>query len=157
MRPQRSIGRESDGFRVRLPAEERAALRVLPAQLRNLVASGDREDPAVARLFPDAVPDDPEAEREFRRVAGDELVTDRLRATEVWESTLDRERLTEDELLAWLGALNDVRLVLGTRLDVTEDSTDADFEGNEERASAFELYRYLSWLVTEIVEALDES
>lgn len=150
------IRREGEGFRVRLPAEERDALRALPDQLRALVESGDREDPAVARLFPDAVPDDPEAERDFRRVAGEGLVNDRLRATELWESTLDHEQLSEDELLAWLGAVNDVRLVLGTRLDVSEESTDADFAGDEERASAFELYRYLSWLVTEIVEALDE-
>lgn len=155
MRLGRGIEREGEGFLVRLPAEERDVLRTLPGQLRALVASGDRDDPAVARLFPEAVPDDPAAEEEFRRIAGDGLLAGRLRATEVWESTIDRDLLTEEELLAWLGALNDLRLVLGTRLDVTEDSTDEDFVGDEERGSAFELYRYLSWLVSEIVEALD--
>mgnify|MGYP003296763223 CR=1 FL=1 len=30
-------------------------------------------------------------------------------------------RLTEEQLLSWLGVLNDLRLVLGTRLEIDEE------------------------------------
>jgi hypothetical protein len=50
--------------------------------------------------------------------------------------------------------LNDVRLVLGVRLAVTEESTSADFAGDAETETAFELYRYLSYLEENVVEAL---
>jgi hypothetical protein len=62
--------------------------------------------------------------------------------------------VNQDELTGWLGAINDLRLVLGVRLDVTEESMAADFAGEPEREASFELYRYLSVLEEEIVDAL---
>ena len=38
------------------------------------------------------------------------------------EASIDADRLTEDQLLSWLGVLNDLRLVLGTRLEITEET-----------------------------------
>jgi hypothetical protein len=63
-------------------------------------------------------------------------------------------RWSEDELLAWLAALNDVRLVLGVRLAVTEEATVADFAGDPEAERAYDLYRYLSYLEEQVVDAL---
>jgi len=73
------------------------------------------------------------------------------------EATLDAERLSEEDVLAWLAVLNDLRLVLGTRLDLTEETTEADFAGSDPRAEAFGLYTYLTWLVDAIVRALSGS
>jgi hypothetical protein len=64
--------------------------------------------------------------------------------------------VNEDELLAWLGSLNSIRLVVGTRLDVTEETTERDFADDEEAAGLFELYGYLTWLQGWVIEALDE-
>jgi hypothetical protein len=151
-RSDRRIQRTRRGdFRVRLPASERAVLASLPSQLRDLLAG---DDPALARLFPPAYADDPEADAEYRRLMHEDLVEGRLSSLDVLEATLSAERVTEDQLAAWLGALNDLRLVLGTRLDVTEDLNERPMSADDPRASAFGLYLYLGWLEEQVVEAL---
>src|SRR5207244_6793746 len=104
---------------LRIPREEREVLRTLPAQLREILPT---DDPAVGRLFPPAYPDDPERSAEYRRLVRDDLLAGHLEALQVMESTLDARRLSEEQLVAWLSALNDLRLVLGTKLDVTAET-----------------------------------
>ncbi len=142
-------------FEVKLDAPERDVLRPLPGQLRDLLESEHpSSDAAVARLFPPAYDDDPIRNLEYERLAGDDLLSERLAAVGTMERTIEAERLTEDEILAWLGVLNDLRLVLGTRLEVTEETTPEDFPHDDPRASAYALYAYLTWLVDAIVSAL---
>jgi len=142
-------------FELRLDAKERDVLRALPGQLRQLLEDEDpSSDPAMARLYPPAYLDDPIRNLEFERLAGDDLTSQRLQAIERVEATADAERLSEDDVLAWLGVLNDLRLVLGTRLEITEETTESDFPPGDPRASAFALYAYLTWLVDAIVGAL---
>jgi hypothetical protein len=138
-------------FRLRLPKEERAVLRALPGQLRELLAT---EDPSLARLFPPAYPDDDEAAAEYDRMLRQELLDGRLEALRVVERTVDADRLDEPELSAWVGALNDLRLVLGTRLDVTEEMSASRFDPRDPQAPELALYGYLSWLQEEAVTAL---
>jgi hypothetical protein len=146
------IIRAVDGsFRLRLTRPERVLLRSLPGQLRELM---DAEDPAVARLFPPAYRDDPDREAEYRRMVHDELVAGRRRALDVMEKTVDAHRLDDDQIAAWLGALNDLRLVLGTRLEVTEDSVEEDYPPGDPRRQTLALYHYLGWLVSQVVDAL---
>ena len=156
----RRVGR--DEFELRLPDEERAVLRALPAQLRTLLIDGgdagerntDADDPALGRLFPPAYWDDEARNAEYRRLMHDDLVESKLAAAAVVEATVERTRLSEEELLAWMGALNDLRLVLGTRLGVTEDPADAPDDAAPE-APAYALYSYLGWLQEQVVAALD--
>jgi hypothetical protein len=128
------------GYVVRLPSAEREVLGSLPPMLRALLAEQDAEDPALRRLFPSAFLDDEEAAAEFDSV--------------VRERTVGSDRLSEEELSAWLASVNDLRLVLGVRLAVTEESTPAEFNGDPETEQAYALYAYLSYLEEEMVEAL---
>jgi Domain of unknown function (DUF2017) len=149
---QLRIRRRRDGtFDLDLPEEERDILRTLPAALREVV-TGD--DPAAERLFPPAHPEDPLREDEYRRLTHEGLVGKRLAAIDVVEQTIDARRLDEDQLSAWLGALNDLRLVLGSRLEITEETDERELDPEDRRAPAMALYRYLTWLVDEAVEAL---
>jgi hypothetical protein len=142
-------------FELRLTPDERTILRGLPDQLRNLIENEDpTSDPAMARLYPPAYEDDPIRNLEFERMAGDELTSQRLSSISAVEGSIDADLLTEEQLLSWLGVLNDLRLVLGTRLEITEATTEDDFAGDP-RASTFALYGYLTWLVDAIVRALD--
>jgi hypothetical protein len=150
----RRIKRSRRGFDVRLPRPERDVLRTLPEQLRDLLDDGDREDPAVRRLFPSAYLDDAEASQDFDSVVRDDLADERRRSLDEMQRTLDSSSLSEDELLAWLAVVNDLRLVLGVRLAVTEESMPADFAGDEETSASYALYAYLSYLEEEMVEAL---
>jgi hypothetical protein len=143
------------GFAVRIPAVEREVLRGLPGQLRELLTDGDvAEDPALRRLYPSAYLDDPTASAEFDGLVRGDLTERRLRAIDAMERTVDARELSEDDLLSWLGAINDLRLVLGVRLAVTEESDEADFAADAREEASFALYRYLSGLEEEIVAAL---
>jgi hypothetical protein len=143
-------------FELRLEAKERDILRGLPDQLRRLIEHEDpTSDPAMARLYPPAYEDDPIRNLEFERIAGDDLTSQRLASITAMEGSIDAERLTEDQLLAWLGVMNDLRLVLGTRLEITEETTENDFARDDPRSTTFAVYSYLTWLVDAIVRALD--
>jgi hypothetical protein len=142
------------GFDVKISGAEREVLETLPGTLRSILASRDDGDPVVRRLYPGAYLDDEAASREFDDVVHDDLLERRLAAVETFERTVRASHLTEDELVDWLAALNDARLVLGVRLAVTEESTGADFAGDDETETAFELYRYLSYLEEHVVQAL---
>jgi Domain of unknown function (DUF2017) len=112
-------------FVVSLSAEDREVLRVLPTQLRSAIEANPK-DGAFRRLFPPAYENDPSAEQEYRRLVGPELDERRSSALETLAKTADATELSEEELEAWLRALNDIRLWLGTILDITEDEVDND-------------------------------
>jgi Domain of unknown function (DUF2017) len=139
------------GYRLRLPAEERELLRSLPAQLRDVLQT---DDPSLRRLFPPAYADDREADDEFRRLMRDELLEGKLAALRIVEETADADRLSGEQLEAWLGALESLRLVLGTQLDVTEATYAQELDPGDPSAPALALYGYLSWLQEQAVEAL---
>ena len=157
---RRRVRRAGDGgFELRIPADERDILRSVGPSLREVLV--DRatsiepgEDEAVDRLFPEAYPDDEELQAEFRLLAHDQLLESHLGALAVLEETVDADRLDEEQLLAWMRALNHVRLVLGVRLGVTEDRDDWPTRPRDPRAAAFAVYDYLTYLQGEIIEAL---
>jgi hypothetical protein len=145
------IKRTRRGFELRLPDQERDLLRSLPMQLREALPT---DDPAVGRLFPPAYADDPERDAEYRRLVRDDLISQHRDALQVMEETIDARRLTEEQVASWLGALNDLRLVLGTRLHVTEGTYDEAMDPDDPNTPAFALFFYLGWLEEQVVEAL---
>lgn len=153
---RRSIKRTRGGeFDLRLPDGERQMLREVLPQLRTALEGDAAHDPGFKRLFPKAYVQDPEHEAEYQALVGDELLTKRLAQIDTVLATISRERITEDELLAWMGAVNDLRLVLGTRLDVSEE-TDLDVDPSHPDAGAYGLYAYLGWLLELLVDAVAE-
>ena len=146
------------GFELRIPADERELLRSLGPQMRVVLAqpvtTAQEADPAVERLFPVAYPSDEDRQTEYRLLVHDELLSSHLAALAVLETTADAEHLDEDQLSAWMRALNEVRLVLGTRLGVTEDGDERPLDPRDPRAQAFGVYDYLTYLQGEIIEAL---
>jgi hypothetical protein len=133
---------------------ERELLRSLPQQLRELL---EANDPAVGRLFPPAYGEDDPRSAEYDALMRGDLLAERLRALEVMESTLDAPRLDQEQVTAWLSALNDIRLVLGTTLDVTEETYERDVDemsASDPGAQAHALFLYLGWLEEQVVEAL---
>ncbi len=151
MRGARIRRTRSGHFELRLPAAERDVLRTLPSQLGALLRTGD---PALERLFPPAYADDPGLEEEYRGLVRDDLMESKEGSLDVMASTIDATRLDEEQVLAWLGAINDLRLVLGTRLEVTEDRYETGFPDDDPRAVPFAIYGYLGWLEEQVVGAL---
>jgi len=141
------------GYRIDLPTEERELLRHLLPQLRELI-SVPPDDPQVRRLYPTAFPDDPEKEAEYRRFMHDELVASRQAAIDAVEASLDAKELDDAQANAWMTSLNSVRLVLGTMLDVSEDTDVALVSDDDPDVQAYALYAYLSLLLEEMLDAV---
>jgi hypothetical protein len=153
----------NDRVRVRLAHDEVAVLRGLPDQLRSVLGEGG-DEPVNQRLFPPAYLDvaDIEHDTEYHRLMRDDLVKEKLTNLDLVTDTLARGstsvrrwtiELTDEEATAWLGVLNDLRLALGVRLDITEDF-DGDVDDADPRAPALRLLSYLGWLEEQLLEAL---
>lgn len=130
-------------------------------QLVGLDPEAERpEDPALARLFPDAYLDDVEAAAEFRRFTERDLRDTKLAhattALETLRRSGEKVTLSADEASAWLGALNDVRLALGTRLGITEEAMAefAELPDDDPRAATYHVYDWLTYLQETLVRAL---
>jgi hypothetical protein len=151
---RRGIQRQRDGtYRVRLPTEERHVLAALPGQIREALEAGE---PTLHRLFPPAFVDDDVGNAEYARLVGTGLLEGKLRALHELERTAHDESLSEEVLRSWLGALESLRLVLGTQLDVTEESY-GPLDVRDPDAPRLALYQWLSWLQDQVVQALAET
>jgi len=119
------------------------------------------EDPALARLLPDPYPEDPLASGDFRRRRTDDALAHKRAAARRVLATLPGpgQALVLDEETAqdWLTTLNDLRLVLGTRLGITDDNyldELGDLPSDDQRAPFIEMYDLLTNLVDNLVRAL---
>ncbi|MHB8681394.1 MAG: DUF2017 family protein [Acidimicrobiales bacterium] len=153
MAGRRRFTRDRQGrFHPHLGAQERELLEALPREAQGLLVKGE---PAAARLFPVAYPDDPVAEADYEALMGEGLLARHQGALDTLAQTAGADSLDEDELHQWLGALEVLRLVLGTELDVSEDV--AEIDALDPRAPQYAMYAYLSMLQGEIVEVLAAS
>ena len=135
-----------------------------PEELDSLLDSGGPtsppEDPVLARLFPDAYGDDPEAAGDFRRYTEPGLRSGKVEAARTVLATLPAEggriRLSAGDGEAWLRALNDVRLALGVLLGITEDYERelADVTGTDPRSAYLQVYDWLTFLQETLVRSL---
>ncbi|MEU8436956.1 DUF2017 domain-containing protein [Streptomyces sp. NPDC029216] len=157
------------------PAEDADPLAVLFA------AEGPTEppsDPALARLFPDAYggpgagpEEDPEELRarsaEFRRFTENDLRTRKredalavVRSLDALTPAGDGAAVLElsGELpLRWLGALNDLRLTIAARLEITEDEQSGEFyrlPDDDPRKPMVMAYLWLGGLQETLIETL---
>jgi hypothetical protein len=116
--------------------------------------------PALARLFPDAYLDDVGSSAQFRRFTERSLRETKLAhaatAIETLRRSGDKVTLSADDAVAWLGALNDVRLALGTRLGVTEEALAefAELPEEDPRAATYHVYDWLTFLQESLVRAV---
>jgi hypothetical protein len=151
VRVPRQIERNGDHVRLNLDAHERLLLHELLDELEALL--DDPDDPALRRLFPPAY-SDRASEEQYQSLVRDQLLTGRAKALGTIRDTLGEKTLDLDQAEQWLRALNDLRLVLGTRLDVNEQIEYDKLDLNDPHSRELAVYGYLSWLQEELVEAL---
>lgn len=147
--------------------------------LAALFAEGPSEppsDPALARLFPEAYanpeagPQDDEmraASAEFRRFTENDLRTRKRDDALAVVRSLDSLTVAGDggavleldaeDCLHWLGALNDLRLTIGTRLEVTDEDENDDLyrlPDSDPRKPMVMAYLWLGALQETLIETL---
>ncbi|MFI9078890.1 DUF2017 domain-containing protein [Streptomyces sioyaensis] len=147
----------------------------LLASILNDGPSEPPADPALARLFPDAyggpdlVPDDDvrAASAEFRRYTENDLRSRKREDALALIRALDtlapagggsaELRLKPEECRQWLGALNDLRLAIGTRLEVTDEEDGGELlrlPDSDPRKPMVMAYLWLGGLQETLVESL---
>ena len=125
------------------------------------------DDPILSRLLPDfhRLDDDQPSKEEIesagmlRSLHEPELID---RKTGVADLVLETcppaggdVRLSPEQADSWLSAINDVRLALGTALDVTEDMPD-ELPDEDPRSPHLAVYHWLTWVQESLVQALTE-
>ncbi len=154
---------------VRRAGPGRVVLRLDPHERRILASlvtelGAELDDPesaatggSLARLYPPAFPDDPDAEAAYADLVLADLVDTRRDRVAVVAATLDAQDLDDGQAAAWLGTLNDLRLVLGSGLGIEagDDSTIPDPDDPD--AMRLAIFAYLGWLVAAFVDALADT
>ena len=125
----------------------------------------------LARLFPTAYPDDPEAAGDFRRFTEGTLRDGKADAAIAVIDGLEDAglppELTEDGLVidveldeptaeTWMRSFTDIRLALATRLEVEEGDEGywAAVPDDDPRGQAHDIYLWVGYLQETLVDAL---
>ncbi len=150
------IASEPGGVRVRMQGDEAELLRRLLTELQTLLdAEIPRVDPVVARIFPDAY-DDEDDRRSYREMVDEDLRKYKLDALRVVRDTLEDAVLESEQVEAWLTALTDMRLAIGTRLDVDEERMSAELDPSDPDTPALAILHWLGFLQENIVQAASD-
>jgi hypothetical protein len=168
------------GVKAVLAAAEASLLRSLVSQVMDLIepdaakakdldeleailqadAAETPTDPVLARLLPDGYRDDPDSAGEFRKYTELALRAAKHENAQMMLDSLPDEggkiQLTAEQAHAWMKALNDVRLALGTKLGVSEDFEEQwdALTDSDPRRTAFEVYAWLGAVQESLVRAL---
>ena len=145
---------------VHLADWERRLLTEMVAELRlNLLNhtpasdGGDGLDPSLRRLFPPAYLSDPDRDAEYQRLMRDDLLAERLDHLDLLDDTLAADHLDEAQITAWMQGLNELRLVIGTQLDVSEHEDPTDVNPHDPAQRPRLRYHYLGGLLAELIDA----
>lgn len=120
------------------------------------------EDPVLARLLPDFVAEDADLSGGLRVLHEPDLLAAKDAAAAAVLDSLPpgggTVRIDPDVAGQWLAALNDLRLALGVRLELTDDEVPAAVTRDPQgpTAATYGVYRWLSYLQESLVEALAE-
>lgn len=131
-------------------------------------ASTPPEDRVLARLLPDFYRTDPDtgetdedetnAASAMRSLHEPELLELKTGVAAVVLDTCPPEggwvRLDAEQAGSWLAALNDVRLALGTALEISDDMPD-ELPEDDLRSEHLGVYHWLTWVQDSLVQALD--
>ena len=156
--------RTDGGLRLTIDEHSRQVVVHLLGELRAEVEAAktvapDKIGAHMKRLFPSAYHDDEKLNEEYRRLTHGDLADSHIAAIDDAVSLLAPDHVIHaDELDRFVRALNAMRLVLGTVLDVSED--DDDESSAEEPVDADvvvpqrEVYDYLGWLLHATLDEL---
>ena len=159
-----------------LEAQEAAVLRNLIVEVKQMLSSRVEENPTdelsvltgirtgptnrptdrvLARLLPDFTTEDADLAAGLRPLLEPALIEAKDAAASAVLATLPADggkiELTPEQADAWLAALNDVRLALGTALDVSEDMPD-ELPPDDPRAAHMGVYHWLTFVQDALVQ-----
>ena len=153
IRFRRHITACGDGtLEIRLGTAERALLAQVADELGSEL--GQPDDPSLQRLFPPTYGEDAARDAGYQMMMGDELRLRHVEAARTLAETAEAERLEPSQAESWLRSVNAVRLVLGTRLGITDDAEPVRVRRGDPNIQTWVAYEFLSALLDELVSAM---
>jgi hypothetical protein len=151
------VNRRRGRVRIHLEMVEAGLLATLFDDLGGALEHLPDDDPVRRRLFPSAYPEDDEAAIEFRELTEDSLRDTRVDRLDLCRSELPAAdgnvELDDEAAQRWLTVLNDLRLAIGTRLNVSEDD-DPGIDPADPDAQARAIYHWLTAMQDSLVHAV---
>ena len=144
---------KNGGARLSFTDVERQTLASMLGDLAEALAEDglQREDPVYQRLYPDGYsgPVEDEVQQEFRGLTETGLREQRIErvtacSDELLAAADGRVEIDQDGFDRWLRVLNDVRLAIGTRLNISEDDEHWDIDPTDPSSAAYLLYGWLT-------------
>ena len=152
--------RRGDELVARLEPAEARIVALLLDQLEQLLTAEIEDvtgDPVIARLLPPGHRGDPEIAADYREMTESALRSGKADDLATVRASLPPDggtvRLDPEQATAWLRTSNDLRLALGTRLDVREDTEPPEDLASEE-GQQLAVYYWLTGLQGSLVDAL---
>ncbi len=144
-----------NGARLALDAMETQLLRQLTDELLTIVEHPER-NAVHDRLFPAAF-DDPDEEAKYKDLVRDDLERHKLEAFGLVKASLGKRRtdvtIEGDDFETWIQCLTDLRLAIGTGLDVDEERMSRDPNPSDPDAQAMFVLHWLGFLQQGLIEA----
>lgn len=153
------IKKTPTGLSLSLDQQEAGILRELTREMRLLLgADVPPQDRVMQRLFPKAH-DDEREQQAYEELVGGELRRVKVEALEVVERGLATRdptniELSTEEVDEWLRLLNDLRLAIGTRLEVDDAKMEKPLDPKDPEAPALSVLHWLAWLQGAMLEEM---
>lgn len=152
-RQQPWIVREAqDRFRLHFPEALPSVLAELGGELHDLLTT---DADVVRRVFPVAYADDDEREAGYQAMVRGQLIERHQAGLDLIAQTATADELNAEELSRWMTTVNAVRLILGTALDVDEE-TDLELDEDDPQFPVERLYLLLGFLLEQILAAFGD-
>lgn len=162
----RLFERHDDGtFRLTLHEHDARLLSDLATGLAGLLVDEPTGDEVVERLFPRAYldPTEEESELTWQELVRPDLRVQKTSSLQALVAGLEaaprdgvwvQARLDDAAVEQWLVAVNDLRLALGTRIGIEEDTDFGDLDPDDPATAPYFIYAWLTQLAGTVVEVL---
>jgi hypothetical protein len=147
--------RTRTGGRLILDDAESDLIMRVAGELRSLLTTTpNTDDPVVERLLPDAFEDRIE-QAKYQDLIGDDLVTFKIEALDAVSESLSETgsdvEIEGEALHRWLSVLTDMRLAIGTRLQVDEEMMGAEIDPEDPNGPSLAVLHWLGWIQEGII------
>jgi hypothetical protein len=153
-----AVDKAGDRLRLRLEPGEVEVLRQLIDELLDVLRGEEADDRVSQRLFPDAY-DSAEDTAAYNELVSDQLRRDKIGSLQGVRNDLGRDgvdiTLSRPSSERWLTVLTDVRLALGTRLEMTEQKMAADLDPQDPQAPWLAVLHWLGWVQESMLQAMN--
>lgn len=125
---------------------------------RNLLMKLGNENPQtlLPRLFPEAIPNEPELDSEYKAMTTHQLEHAHRKALEALNLLTSDNEVSQDDFIFVIKGLNIIRLELGEVLDI-DDESQSPPAVNSNQYRLWIVFQYLGQILSQCVEELERN